>query len=238
MKQLKTFSSILILSSGSISSTLYLGDWGTIECRGLRATPWNTTWQRMFWFLNQIVESTDTFGTRFISDTSILKETNLDHSLFLNKSGRCPGCFLAHKTPVECLYVVLDLQSYPLWKNVFSGEFPPSPWKYVRMCLCVPQMTIMATVNGQTMVGHRFLCKVLYIRTPTKCKVLHTLTTTKSKVYATVSSETTCVLNTKTIQSTVSHAKCFLFLPPLPGGPKPTQCNILLATALTKINGG
>ena len=100
-------------------------------------------------------------------------------------------------------------------------------------------MTIMATVNGQTMVGHRFLCKVLYIRTPTKCKVLytHTQPTTKSKVYATVSSETTCVMNTKTIQSTVSHAKCILFLPPLPGGPGPTQCNILLATALTKING-
>ena len=82
VKQLKTFSPIQILSSGSISSTLYLADWGTIECRGLRATPWNSTWQRMFWFLNQIVESTDTFGTRFISDTSILKETKLDHSLF------------------------------------------------------------------------------------------------------------------------------------------------------------
>ena len=162
VKQLKTFSPIQISSSGSISSTLYLGGWGTIECRGLRATPWNTTWQRMFWFLNQIVESTDTFGTRFISDTSILKKTNLDHSLFVNNSGRYPGCFLAHKTPVECLYVVFFcLQSYPLWKNVFSGEFPPSPWKYVRTCLCVRQMTIMATVNGQTMVGHRFLCKVL-----------------------------------------------------------------------------
>ena len=78
----------------------------------------------------------------------------------------------------------------------------------------------------------------LYIRTPTKCKVLYTQPTSKSKVCATVSSKTTCVLNTKTIQSTVSHAKCILFLPPLPGGPKPTQCNILLATALTKINGG
>ena len=31
----------------------------------------------------------------------------------------------------------------------FFCQFPRSSAKYVQMCLCVPQMTIMATMNGQ-----------------------------------------------------------------------------------------